>query len=381
MPAKSTPFSFAFARAAHADTDADALLQDCLQQLSSQPSGTLGFVYATEALAGQFDAVLAALKQTTGTDAWVGAVGYGICTAEAEIHQQPALVVMLADLPPDAFTLFKGDWNRIEAFRAQHQPWYGQRSVTLAQVHGSPGMENIEQLTEALAAELPSGFLAGGLASAQSGEYQFAAGEVESQGLSGVMLDLEQIPVQVRHTQGCHPIGPHRQIDEAFRNVLVKVDGMPALDALKQDMGELLSRNLDRSLATVLAGLMVEGSDTGDYLARHLVGVDPDRGLVGVGDWVRQGGSLQFCRRDPEAAQKDLEQMMEQLTRGLKQPPRGALYIACVGRGRHMFGDDGAEMAIIRRFLPEVPIAGFFANGEIYHQRLYGYTGVLTLFT
>jgi len=195
------------------------------------------------------------------------------------------------------------------------------------------------------------------------------------------MLDLEQVPVQVRHTQGCHPIGPHRQIDEAFRNVLVKLDGIAALDALKQDIGELLSRNLDRSLATVLAGLMVEGSDTGDYLARHLVGVDPDRGLVGVGDWVRQGGSLQFCRRDPEAAQKDLEQMMEQITSGLKQPPRGALYIACVGRGRHMFGEDGAEMAIIRRYLPDVPLAGFFANGEVYHQRLYGYTGVLTLFT
>jgi small ligand-binding sensory domain FIST len=26
-----------------------------------------------------------------------------------------------------------------------------------------------------------------------------------------------------------------------------------------------------------------------------------------------------------------------------------------------------------------VPLAGFFANGEISHNRLYGYTGVLTL--
>ena len=30
--------------------------------------------------------------------------------------------------------------------------------------------------------------------------------------------------------------------------------------------------------------------------------------------------------------------------------------------------------------LGDVPIAGFFCNGEISHNRLYGYTGVLTLF-
>ena len=28
----------------------------------------------------------------------------------------------------------------------------------------------------------------------------------------------------------------------------------------------------------------------------------------------------------------------------------------------------------------EVPMIGFFGNGEICHDRLYGYTGVLTLF-
>ena len=30
--------------------------------------------------------------------------------------------------------------------------------------------------------------------------------------------------------------------------------------------------------------------------------------------------------------------------------------------------------------LGDIPIAGFFGNGEIAHHRLYGYTGVLTVF-
>jgi small ligand-binding sensory domain FIST len=62
------------------------------------------------------------------------------------------------------------------------------------------------------------------------------------------------------------------------------------------------------------------------------------------------------------------------------RPIRGALYHTCVARGRHMFGPDSAELKMIEAALGPVPLAGFFTNGEIYRDRLYGYTGVLTLF-
>ncbi|SVB66682.1 uncharacterized protein METZ01_LOCUS219536, partial [marine metagenome] len=42
--------------------------------------------------------------------------------------------------------------------------------------------------------------------------------------------------------------------------------------------------------------------------------------------------------------------------------------------------EDSNEMTLIQRELGDVPLVGFFANGEIGHRRLYGYTGVLTLF-
>ena len=60
--------------------------------------------------------------------------------------------------------------------------------------------------------------------------------------------------------------------------------------------------------------------------------------------------------------------------------PRGALYYSCVARGEHMFGHRGAELELVRRALGDVPLVGFFCNGEISRDRLYGYTGVLTLF-
>lgn len=61
-------------------------------------------------------------------------------------------------------------------------------------------------------------------------------------------------------------------------------------------------------------------------------------------------------------------------------PIRGAIYVSCLGRGRHQFGDDSEELRLISETLGAFPLVGFFANGELYNGRLYGYTGVLTLF-
>jgi small ligand-binding sensory domain FIST len=66
--------------------------------------------------------------------------------------------------------------------------------------------------------------------------------------------------------------------------------------------------------------------------------------------------------------------------RAAGRPIRGALYHTCVARGVHMFGPDSAELRMIEAALGPIPLAGFFTNGEIYRDRLYAYTGVLTLF-
>ena len=58
----------------------------------------------------------------------------------------------------------------------------------------------------------------------------------------------------------------------------------------------------------------------------------------------------------------------------------GALYVSCCGRGGPHFGAPSAEAQIIRHALGDVPLAGFFAGGEVARHHLYGYTGVLTVF-
>ena len=60
--------------------------------------------------------------------------------------------------------------------------------------------------------------------------------------------------------------------------------------------------------------------------------------------------------------------------------PKGAVYVSCLARGPNLFGDDSEELRQVQTAIGDVPLVGFFANGEISHDRLYGYTGVLTLF-
>ena len=129
----------------------------------------------------------------------------------------------------------------------------------------------------------------------------------------------------------------------------------------------------------VHAALPIEGSDTGDYLVRPLVGIDDERGLLAIGEHVETGQRIFFVRRDPLSAETDMRNRLENLKKRFGKKPRAALYYTCVGRGPSMFGIEGHELSIIEDVFSDVPLIGFFGNGEISYNRLYGYTGVLTL--
>jgi len=102
--------------------------------------------------------------------------------------------------------------------------------------------------------------------------------------------------------------------------------------------------------------------------------------LLVIGDTIENGRQLLFCRRDGASAVKDMQRMLADIKSGISGVARGAVYFSCLGRGESLFGADSAELKMISRELGNIPLVGFFANGEISHNRLYGYTGVLTVF-
>jgi small ligand-binding sensory domain FIST len=216
------------------------------------------------------------------------------------------------------------------------------------------------------------------LTSSRTRAVQYADGLTEG-GVSGVAFS-DQVAIATRLTQGCAPVGAEHVVTDARHNIIISLDGRPALDVFREDIGRELSANLSLVAGRVFAGLPVEGSDTGDYVVRNLVGLDSAHKLVAIAENVKPGRRVMFCRRDRGSASDDLDRMLKSIRSGLYREPKGAVYFSCLGRGASLFGESSEELRIIRDGLGEVPVVGFFCNGEISHNRLYGYTGVLTLF-
>jgi len=159
------------------------------------------------------------------------------------------------------------------------------------------------------------------------------------------------------------------------------LDRRPALTVLKEDIGEVLARDLRKIDGFVQAALPLRDSDRADYVVRDLLGLDLQRDMVAIGEELRCGDRLMFVKRDGGTAQADLRRMLQDLLRRTEgRAVRGALYHSCIARGPHMFGPGSAELRTIEAVLGPLPLAGFFTNGEIFRNRLYTYTGVLTLF-
>ncbi len=333
----------------------------CAEQIGSDNSDhTLGFAYASDHWASDLDDIVEFLRARTGIRRWTGATGRGVIAGDREYFAEPALVAMAAPLAPDSFA-------PIGAALPPGMPF--------GIVHGDARAGDLDAaIVDSARAD---GYLVGGVVLPDGG--RIGAARNEGVTLTGVAF-APNVAVATGLSQGCSPIGPVHEVTNCSDYVVGSLDGRPALDVFKEEVGEVLARRLDRAAGYIFAALPVSGSDTGDYLVRNLLGFDEEHGIVGVGAEFQRGDRLMFCRRDRAAAVKDLDRMTAVLKKRLGRPPRGALYVSCLARGPNLFGPNSEEVKQVQQALGPVPLIGFFANGEICHDRLYTYTGVLTLF-
>ena len=392
--------------------------QMALHGYASSP--TLALLYITDHYAGAAQEILDHLSgELPEITDWSGTVGVGIAANNVEYFDEPALAIMLCQLPTDQYRVFSGVAPLGLGFEAH-----------TALVHADGNTADITDLIEEMALRTESGYLFGGLSSSRSQSVQFAvggngnisghgaAGGVFSGGLSGVAFG-QSISLVSRVTQGCLPISKTRIITAADHNVATELDGEPALDVMLADLNVTLAEPKE-ALTAVRATLvgLVDPEDAGggnavlrtgnfgsDVIVRHIIGLDPGRRGVAISDHLEVGMQLAFCQRNVQAARADLTRICAEIreelepeelpvettvalamsdTESAPHPARriaGAIYVSCSGRGGPHFGGPSAELQIVRRALGDVPLVGFFAGGEIARHHLFGYTGVLTVFT
>ncbi|MEY4099899.1 MAG: hypothetical protein RL300_1070, partial [Pseudomonadota bacterium] len=306
--------------------------QIALHGYASSP--TLALLYITDHYADDAQEILdylsAELPEITD---WSGTVGVGIASNNVEYFDEPALAVMLCELPSDQYRVFSGVAPLGMAFEAH-----------TALVHADGQTADLAELIEELAARTDSGYVFGGLTSSRRATVQFAvsgngnvrgqgaASGVFSGGLSGVAFGPE-VTLVSRVTQGCQPISRAHQVTRAERNLVLTLDGEPALDLMLRTLNVTLDEPSEalRAVRATLVGLtapatLADGSPTvtrtgnfgPDVMVRHIIGLDPARAGVALADVVSEGMELAFCQRNVQAARADLMRICAEIREELE---------------------------------------------------------------
>jgi small ligand-binding sensory domain FIST len=330
------------------------------------------------------DGVPALIQRALPGTTLIGCTGSGVIGGGQEVEQRPAIALVGARLPGVTATpvalLDEPDDDDPLGIDPARRPTF--------LVLPDPFTSDPAALVEHLDARYPGSVVLGGLASGgrRPGDHRlFLADEVQRCG--AVTLALSgALEVETVVAQGCRPIGQPMFATRAKGGVLHELDGRPALTVLEELAAA--APPADRALMRKALFLGVAMRDSsleyrpGDFLVRNLIGADPASGAIAVAAELPPLAVVQFHVRDAEASTADLRQLLQ--ARRAEVAPAGALLFSCTGRGVHLYGEEGHDSRIFRAEVGDVPLGGFFCNGEIGPVQgktfLHGYTSSFGLF-
>jgi small ligand-binding sensory domain FIST len=327
---------------------------------------------------------------------FLGCSGGGVIGGGEEVERAPAVTLVAARLPDVRLTPFHVSapmpdldgppdaWERLVGVRAQEVPQF----VLLA----DPFSVRAEALLAGLDYAFPGSSKIGGLASGATSpglNALFLDDELSSAGAVGVALS-GNVALDTVVAQGCRPVGDLMQITSCDGNLLYELEGRPALEALQELFDALDERERYLASTALFVGVLMdefrEEPRVGDFLIRNLIGVDPRRGAIAVGEHLQEGMRVRFHLRDAETSAENLHAMLGAYEKAPRETasPSGALLFSCLGRGEGLYGSPNFDTGVFREHLSDVPVGGFFCNGEIGPVGgvtfLHGYTSSFGLF-
>lgn len=375
----------------------------------------IGFLYVSDHLSEDLTSILNLFKSVLNIENWVGCVGIGVCANGVEHIDTPAISAMIGHLPEEQFHIFQP--LELAENEGEHAlcDWLEENDPMLVFAHGTPAGEEDPALLIKKLDNLTGGFVAGGLSSARK-DYGQIAQDIHEDGISGIAFSID-MAVASSLSQGCTRAGPRHTITRGEDHTILELDHEKALHVFESDMRKMVMERigqdpdeikidesalenleaLPEDLKHLFKGEMhaafpVSGSDQRDYLVRNVIGMDERSGALQVAHHITAGEQVLFVYRDDNTVREDLTKTMIDLRKRVERDtgafkPKAGIYVSCLARafcdfqktGEPLQGQCG-EMKLIRDILGDFPLTGFYAGGEINKGRLYGYTGILTLF-
>ncbi len=360
---------------------ADGLVEDACRkvrhELGDEPPDLL-LTFMSAKFHAEYHEIAAALQHELKPKAFIGCSAGGLIGGGDELEDENGLAVAAAILPGakiKPFHLYDADlpdqdaapsaWEKLIGVSGSDDPSF----ILLP----DPYSFRIEALVHGLDYAYAQSPKIGGLASGSTAPGMsglIVDGKVFSRGMVGVAISGNVI-LDTIVAQGCKPIGSPLTVTKCDHNILYELNAEPALLVLK-DLLEGLSEN-DRLLArnSLFLGFAMSEFKTelkgGDFLIRNLIGIEPKSGALVIAEILHEGRTVQFHVRDAATSSDDLRLMLkgyvDNHSNGGQQ--RGALMFSCLGRGTYLYGSPNHDSFGFKQYLGEIPLSGFFCNGEI----------------
>lgn len=378
-----------------------AVARDIAAQMQGQAID-VALAFISPHHAAHFLELPAALARAIPHRTLAGCSAGGVIGGGHEVEQRPGLAVVTAHLPEVTVTPIHMDGDSLPDLDGSPRAWQDSIGVPADPaphfiVLVDPFTFPAEDLLAGLDYAYPESRKLGGIASGAERPGQnvlYAGGRVHRAGAVVVAL-AGNIAVDTVVAQGCRPIGKPMLVTRAERNILLQLDGKSPLEVIQGLVEELSAADRRLARRALFLGIVKDALLTepgaGDFLVRNIIGVDPERGALAIGEILEEGQLVQFQLRDAAAAAEDLRELLGRagaapVAGGAPAPPvpRGALLFSCLGRGRGLFGRPDHDTELFSRRFQGVPVGGFFASGEIgpvgASTHLHGYTSAFGIF-
>jgi len=351
-------------------------------------------VFFTADHAAQSSALISALSKIVGTDCIVGSSGAGVLTDEGEIEGSAGVAVCVVSSDtliarPFIFEPLRGNEANLGVsfgdFLAKTQDKNSLMILLPDTYQGNP-----QPLLTGMARR--AGFHPViGAGSSENGTtgatYQLCGDKLATNSVAGAYLSGD-FTLRIDITQGCQPITEPMMITKAEGNLIYEINQRPALEVFARLLKGPLAEDIRRAVSVIFVGLPANRQENsvadGQYLVRNIIGLDAEKGILGVADEVTEGDAVIFTMRDGERAREDLGQMLRRQSEALgDRKPAFGIYFNYCARGNSLYGIPGIDSAYIRQALGDVPLIGMFGGYELAPlgraNHLFAYTGVLAL--
>ena len=337
----------------------------------------LAVAFASPHHAARADELPELVRDMLGDCVLVGCSGGGVIGAGREIENRPGFSLTAAALPGVSVAPFHfgdedlpdGDappsaWEDMIGVSADDDPQF----ILLADPFSIRG----EHLLMGFDYAFPRGAKIGGLASGgqnPGANALYAGARTHRAGAVGAALSGD-VAVDTIVAQGCRPIGERMQITSSQRNMLAEVDGRGVLEVLRELFRGLDSRDQSLAQHSLFLGVVMDefndAPELGDFLIRNIIGLDARGEALAVGEILKEGQIVQFHLRDSRTSSQDLSDMLDQYVGGeTGAASAGALLFQCLGRGEYLYGRPDHDTDMFRQKVGDIPLSGFFCNGEI----------------